>query len=135
MNSEPVNPWGSCFDSAGRVFLLNEIWPEDARLCHGIGIANKPGEEGVVMAHAWIEFEMPDYTGYTGRAALDPIWMVAQEAEVYRRNFQVSKVVEYTREEFRQLWIEHNYPGPWDPEIKAQTKEGKAECLASAPAV
>jgi hypothetical protein len=55
-------------------------------MCHGTGVANKSGEEGTPIVHAWIEFDHPEH----GRVAIDPIWLEAQRAEDYRRTLQVN---------------------------------------------
>jgi hypothetical protein len=99
-------------------------------MCHGVGIANKPGEEGRRIAHAWIELDHPEY----GRIAIDPIWLCAQEADHYRKNLQVEYVVMYSREEFLRLWAEHDYPGPWDKRVKPLTTEEKALARAKVTA-
>lgn len=123
--SAPANPWGSCFDAAAWNLVGNDDWG-GPQMCHGVGTANKPGEEGRKIAHAWIELDHPEH----GRIAIDPIWLVAQDAELYRKNLQVEHVVTYSREEFVRLWRQHNFPGPWDEKVKAQTTEGKAASAA-----
>ena len=120
MNATPPNAWGSCFDAAAWNFANNDDWGSP-RMCHGTGIANKPGEEGNPIAHAWIELDHPTH----GRIAIDPIWLIAQSADRYRRNLQVGYVVTYGRAEFLRLWAEHNHPGPWDARVWALTVEGK----------
>lgn len=121
---KPVNPFGSCFDSAAHILFMEPALADtDAVMCHGIGVANMPGQEGHLMAHAWIEFDHPK----CARAALDPIWMIAQSADKYRKDMQMEFVITYTRDEFMKLWELHDYPGPYHPKIKAQTTEGKAK--------
>jgi hypothetical protein len=118
----PVNPIGTCFDSAARVFItLDSYRWHAARICHGIGVSNLPGEEGEPIAHAWIEA----YDKEHGRIAIDTTWMLAQPAKHYRENLQVSFVKDYTFVEFMQKWQETNYPGPWEEKLIALTKEGK----------
>ncbi len=107
--------FGHCFDSAGIEFLK---FPPGAILCHGIGTANMPGQEGDAIAHAWIEFE---------GLAYDTVWRVAVPIQKYREYFCVSYCVEYPLSEVLKLWGETDYPGPWDEKIKAQTTEGKKE--------
>lgn len=89
---------------------------KDITICHGIGIANRPGQEGLRVAHAWLEFDMNGL-----RTAVDPIWLIAQPAATYRKNFQVQRVVEYDKKEFMHLWGYYDFPGPWDSVIKKFT--------------
>lgn len=126
MNSEitvngkkPVNRLGSCFDSAGAVIL--KIKEPQAIMCHGLGIANLPGQEGEIIAHAWVEFTDQK----EGRIAVDPIWMIAQPVDLYRKNLKTFLVIEYKRKVFLKLWKERGYPGPYDRRIKEFTLEGK----------
>lgn len=121
MTAAPPNPWGSCFDAAAWILVGNGDLAS-ARMCHGIGVANKPGEEGTPIAHAWIELDHPEH----GRVAIDPIWLVAQPADRYRENLQVEYVVTYRRAEFLRLWAERGFPGPWDEKVFSLTVEGKA---------
>lgn len=107
---EPPNPWGSCFDAVAHNVLGN--LKEDITICHGIGIASRPGQEGMRVAHAWIEFEHPE-----GRAALDCIWLKAVPAKKYRDDLKVEYVHEYTTGQFMTLWTQHDFPGPWDQAI------------------
>jgi hypothetical protein len=125
MRKKPANPWGSCFDAAAWNLLGNDEWG-NPQMCHGIGIANKAGEEGNRIAHAWIEMDHPEH----GRIAIDPIWLVAQSADQYRKNLQVEYAVTYSRAEFVRLWAERDFPGPWDERVKAQTVEGKTMAAA-----
>jgi hypothetical protein len=120
---QPVNPIGQCFDSAAWVFVK---WPgiskrPDIRLCHGIGVANLPGQEGMTIAHAWIEFDDAKH----GRCALDTAWMIAVTAAKYRADLQVSFSLEYGFDEFIKLWQELGYPGPYQDRIYELTKEGR----------
>jgi len=114
MGGEPINEMGSCFDAAAMTFCSpgQDIVPTD-RLCHGLGIANMPGQEGEIIAHAWIEFDR----GGT-RFAYEAIWGVVIPAKNLRSDLKVSYVVEYTVEEVRKNWTIHNMPGPWDEKIK-----------------
>ena len=125
MNCTPPNPWGSCFDAAAWNLAGNDDWGFP-QMCHGIGTSNKPGEEGTLVAHAWIEFDHPTH----GRIAIDPIWLLAQPADRYRRTFQAEYVVTYSRAEFLRLWAAHDQPGPWDERVRALTVEGKAAAMA-----
>lgn len=120
---KPVNPWGSCFDSAAKELALNvDLHQWGAVMCHGICIANKPGEEGNRIAHAWLEFDHPIH----GSCALDPIWMIAQPAAHYRQTLKIELAVTYTREDFIARWRQHNFPGPWDARIRALTRKEPA---------
>lgn len=110
MGKEPVNPIGSCFDSAFMQFLFAESadkYPK-RKLCHGIGIASLPGSTGKEMAHAWIEFD--EY-------ALDTTWMLMIPIEKYRSDLQLRHVVEYTPAEALFLGKTSDRSGPWDPKI------------------
>lgn len=115
------NPFGSCFDAAAHNFIGN-MEVESMVMCHGIGIANYPGQEGQRICHAWIEFDHPQ-----GRAAMDPIWLMAQPVDIYRKNFQVELVVEYSKDDFIAKWKETGFPGPWDERVWALTKEAKGK--------
>ncbi len=125
MTGAPPNPWGSCFDAPAWNLAGNDEWGSP-RMCHGIGVANKPGQEGTPIAHAWIELDHPQH----GRIAIDPIWLLAQPADRYRENLQAEYVVTYSRAEFLRLWARHGFPGPWDEKVHALTVEGKAAALA-----
>lgn len=122
--SKPKNPLGSCFDAAAWNLVLND-GPEftEAIMCHGVGIANMPGQEGQKIAHAWIEIIHPNH----GKVAIDPIWLIAQPASLYRGNLCAELVIEYKRSEFMDLWRAYNYPGPFDERVLQYTKEGKAK--------
>lgn len=121
LDMEAANPFGSCFDSAAKLLLT---WNRGkAVMCHGVCIANKPGEEGETIAHAWLEFVHEDFKTY----AVDPIFMVAQDRYEYRKNLKPSYIRQYKFKEFFELWTLHDYPGPWDPEIKKYTAEGKQQ--------
>jgi hypothetical protein len=124
MGREPINPLGSCFDTAGFIFIQANDGTEpteNERIVHGIGVANQPGQEGNPIAHAWIEFDHPT----RGRVVFDPIWGVHTAAEAYRKNQQVSYCVEYTLNEFFELWKKYDMPGPYDADILALTTDGK----------
>jgi hypothetical protein len=116
MGRPPVNPVGECFESAIRQALFPPDPPPGLRLCHGIGIANAPGQEGSTMGHAWVE-----WNAGLRRVALDTTWGVVQEASAYRANFQLSHVREYTRDQAGLLWRLHDMPGPWDLKIRTVT--------------
>lgn len=114
MKKEPINPIGECFDSAAFNFAFNEGEPKpNERMCHGIGIANMPGQEGQAMAHAWIEFNHKSGV----RLAFDTTWGEYMRAEKYRADLKLSYVVEYTLADFLEKWRLTDYPGPWDPKI------------------
>lgn len=114
MGKKPLNPIGSCFDSAAYQFTHSPNRPKDCVICHGIGVANVPGQEGQTMAHAWLE-----YTFDNIRCAMDTTWGVVELASAYRRDLKLAYVVEYDYLEFLMLWARHNYPGPFDKNIKA----------------
>lgn len=116
MKREPINPIGKCFDSSAHQAVYGDDPPEDMRICHGIGIANMPGEEGHQMGHAWLEWSLREK-----RIAFDTTWGVATCAAHYRKMLRVSYVVEYTRDEFLKNWIAHDMPGPWDEKIREVT--------------
>lgn len=112
---EAANPFGSCFDAAAINLLANlKCGLSSMVMCHGIGVSNHPDSVGEKVAHAWIEFDHPK-----GRAAFDPIFLIAQSAEIYRKNFQAEFVVEYSKNQFISLWEQYDYPGPYDAKIKA----------------
>ena len=121
MGKKPMNPIGECFDSSLHCLLNPELNQEiiklkDVKLCHGIGIANIPGQEGREMAHAWIE-----YTRENGkRAALDTTWGVATGADHYHKGIESNYVVEYTPEEALENWKKG--VAPWDKKIKQISK-------------
>lgn len=117
MTPEPPNPWGSCFDATAHNLLANRD-AENLVVCHGVGTANRPGQEGMKIAHAWLEADIGKE-----RVALDCVWLVFQSAALYRKNLQAEYVVEYAPEEFMRLWTEHDFPGPWDPTIRLFTAD------------
>jgi hypothetical protein len=121
MQREPLNPIGSCFDSVAHNILMNSNVPKDALICHGIGVSNMPGQEGEIMAHAWIECE---YEGI--KWAADTTWDAMVPAAAYREKFFLNYVCEYTQKEFMENWQTSEYPGPWDSKIKKviNTKKG-----------
>lgn len=117
MGRDPHNPIGSCFDSVPPT-LFDWINSMPVKVCHAIGIATLPGQEGRVMAHAWLEKD-----GY----AYDVIWAAKCPVEKYRADLNISYIVEYSTMEFMQLYIKTNYPGPWDPKILAITEKKDKE--------
>lgn len=117
--SQAKNPFGSCFDAAAWNLLANiDNGVDNMKMCHGIGVSNYPGEEGKRISHAWIEFDHPK-----GRCAVDPIFLTAQLADDYRKNFNAEIVVEYSTDEFIVLWKERGFPGPFDDRIMALTED------------
>lgn len=112
MIPEPPNPWGSCFDAVAHNVLGN--LDEELTICHGIGIANRPGQEGLKIAHAWIEFDHGKE-----RVAFDCIWLQFLPAKKYRDDLKLEYVVEYSKQEFMRLWMLHDFPGAWDEKIDA----------------
>lgn len=118
MQKRPLNPIGTCFDFVAHQVLCNEDLPSNAYICHGIGISNMPGQEGEIMAHAWIEFHDEEH----GTIAADTTWDEMRYADLYRKTIQARRVVQYSQKEFMQLWQDFEYPGPWDYEIKQVIK-------------
>lgn len=118
MGQEPIMPIGKCFDNAGFFLMslaLNEKPPSNLFLCHGIGISNAPGEDGLTIAHAWLEI---------GDQAFDPVWGVLQNRNEYRAGLRLSYVINYSIYEALDLWMKHDYPGPWDPVILRISDKG-----------
>lgn len=114
-----VNPFGSCFDATAWNLIANlKSGMPNMKICHGVGISNHPDSMGKKIAHAWIEFDHPQ-----GRAAFDPIFLIAQSAGIYRRNFKVEVVVEYNKKEFIRLWKKNDFAGPYDVRIAALAKD------------
>lgn len=109
----PPNPYGTCFDATAHNFLANKDEPT-LRVCHGVGIANKPDELGNTIGHAWLEFERDGV-----KIALDCNWLVFQPAERYRKMLQMSYVVEYDAQQFMDMWMKTDFPGPWDAKVMA----------------
>jgi hypothetical protein len=122
----PVNPIGSCFDAAAFQFVhtIREVKagnpnaPRDAVMVHGIGVANMPGQEGELMGHAWLELNHPK-TGQ--KLAMDCLWHEFVPRDQYHRDLKVRFCVKYKFDEFMQLWLEHDNPGPWNEKIRAIT--------------
>jgi len=106
--SGPINPLGECFDSSFHC-LVDDRTDKTAKLCHGIGIANAPGQEGMKMKHAWLE---------NNGIAFDTTWGVKQKASVYRENLKLNYVVEYSKDEAFKLGLASDHTGPWDKKIK-----------------
>lgn len=110
MGRPPVNPIGECFDSVGVQALKWMYAKRLFKVCHGIGIASMPGQEGNEIKHAWIEIE---------DLAFDATWGVAMEIKKYRSDLKLNYVIEYSVPEFFALWMKHDFPGPWDAKIQA----------------
>ncbi len=113
MKREPINPIGSCFDSVAHNVMLNSDMPENAYICHGIGVSNVPGQKGLPMAHAWIECELEN--GMI--VAADTTWDLVAPADVYRKKADLGYVRTYSQKEFMVNWQDFDYPGPWDHKI------------------
>lgn len=116
MGRDPINPVGSCFDSSAFQAILGPNPPKDLRICHGIGIATMPGQEGLRIAHAWLEW---------ADVAMDTTWGIVVPRDLYRSHLKIELCVEYSREEFRARWTETNFPGPWDEKIIAVIETNK----------
>lgn len=110
---EPINPIGQCFESAARQIVFGENAPISARLCHGIGVSNMPGQNGAKIGHAWIEYQNSKGT----RVALDTTWGENFLASEYREESKLNYVIEYTKKEVIRFWTKYNIPGPWDKKI------------------
>lgn len=113
--SKPINPIGTCFDSAALQLIHGKTPPElsDLKLCHGITISTMPGQEGRKIAHAWLEYKMNGV-----ETAWDTTWNDVASKKQYREEVNLHHIVEYTKEEAWSLWAKHDYPGPWDRKIK-----------------
>jgi hypothetical protein len=86
-------------------------------VCHGICIANAPGEEGITITNAWFEWDDISY---------DTIMGYSYPAEFFRSKIQTSLVKRYSIKEFMRLWKKYDYPGPWDEKlIQIQKDLGK----------
>ena len=118
MGQEPLNPIGTCFDSAAHQMVHGEEPPPSLRMCHGIAVANMPGQEGLTIGHACVEC-FDDTKGVV--VAIDTTWGVVQSAAKYRADLKLSHVTEYDRETFIRMWTANGYPGPWDNNIKLIT--------------
>lgn len=84
------------------------LFPKHAVLCHGIGVANAPGQEGNTINHAWIELD-----GF----AYDCVWHAKVPIKKYRADLKLSYVVEYTFSEVMDNWSKTDMPGPWDEKV------------------
>jgi len=118
MGIEPINPIGSCFDSVGHQVMSHlfksKCLPDDAYVCHGIGVSNMPGENPHQIGHAWIE-------GNHGSTAFETTWGIRAHAEEYRSNLCLTLIKTYSLSEFFELWKTHNHPGPFEETIKLIT--------------
>lgn len=104
---EPVNPMGTCFDST---CVQAFIWAKkenrtDFMVCHGVGTANAPGQEGGRIAHAWLEWNGDAY---------DTTWAAKTRACDYHEQLQLRGVVMYTWQEFEKMVLKYDFGGPWD---------------------
>jgi len=99
--------FGRCFETAAFAVVR---FPCGAKVCHGIGLANVPGQEGETIAHAWIELD---------GIAYDATYLTRTPASLYRENLKVSYVVEYTQSQIWRNCRKYNSFGPWDEKIKA----------------
>lgn len=108
MGRKPINPIGNCFDNCALQAILMKNPPENLRICHGIGVANMPGQIGNAIGHAWLEWDGLVY---------DTTWGCIVYAKKYREDLKISFVVEYSRSQFLKLWKKHDYPGPWENKI------------------
>jgi len=111
MGRPPINPIGSCFDSTA-VQAFEWIRAAPFKICHGVGVATMPGQEGREIGHCWLERD---------GMAFDTTWGAKVDADKYRADLRLSYVVEYDPLDWLRQYLETNYPGPWDPKIKAIT--------------
>lgn len=118
MGHEPLNPIGQCFESAAYQVVIGGVEnnPDDVRLVHGIVTANFPGQEGMIVGHAWVEGD---------GVALDTTWGKNFPKEAYRKALKATYVVEYTMQEAHELWSTQGNAGPWDAKIKAIVDQNK----------
>jgi len=111
MGRKAINPIGQCFDSTAHQVLDWVLKKRVAgKVCHGIGVATMPGQEGNVIKHAWIE-----ENGF----AYDTTWGVRVPADEYRAGLGLSYFVEYSIADFMLNWLMNDFPGPWDSKIEA----------------
>lgn len=117
MGREPLNPIGTCFDATAQQLINWWLHGEHlkAKLVHGIMVSNYPGEEGEVIAHAWIE---------EGETAWEMIWGLKFKTKELREKLNPSFTIEYSRTEVLTKWVLRG-PPPWDDRIRAHTTEGK----------
>ncbi len=118
LGRKPVNPVGECFDSTGVQAMDWAIKRVRATVCHGIGIATMPGQEGRVNAHAWLERD---------GVAYDTTWGIKMDAKKYREGLKLSFLVEYSLDEFLDRWRQTDHPGPWHEEIRKITERVDAQ--------
>ena len=86
---------------------------QDLRIVHGAVIANASWEKGKQIVHSWIEHSLDP----TGRTAIDPIWEIKQDADLYRMRAKLGYYVEYSLQEYLYLLHESKSYGPWDEEL------------------
>lgn len=110
--TNPPNPWGSCFDATAHNFLAN-MDEESIAVCHGVCVATREDQKGMIIGHAWLEFQ---HEGET--VAMDCIWLKFIRAVEYRKHMNPLYAVRYGREEFIRLWKLHDFPGPWDERVR-----------------
>jgi hypothetical protein len=121
MGREPINPIGKCFESTGHLALYDKAIPNNITICHGIGVATMPGEEGTLIKHAWIE----DDKGW----AYDTTWGLKTKAADYKKKLKIRYMVRYKFREFVLLVHQHNNAGPFDEKIKAIGENNETEIL------
>ena len=111
-----------CFDNVAMAFMeMQEHESGNIIVCHGIVEAQKPGSKGRT-GHAWIE---RDAAQADVRLAIDPTAKITMDAKQYRKSLNPANLHEYTAKEFLYNWWLHKIPGPWEPEIKAVTRNSE----------
>lgn len=122
---EPVNPVGSCFDSAAFQLVFSPTSRFTAvKLCHGIIKANAPGSENMEVPHAWIEANDAGQS-----VVLDPIWGEVIPRDHFYSTFKPYMVHTYSKGRVTTLWAMHDHPGPWHPKLieKMKVLNGKKD--------
>ena len=97
---------GDCYQAAGNYVLDNP----DAVLVHAIGKPIVGKLRGQYFAHAWAVHE--------GRAIDLPNGGEIRMGELaYEVLFQTEEKITYSREQVRELVLEHKHWGPWESKV------------------
>ncbi len=117
---EPLNPIGSCFDSSAFLVVLDQGITKftSVNLCHGLIVANIPGQEGREVPHAWVEAKENGQ-----EIVLDAVWGEKIPKDEFYKITKPSMVHSYTKTKALQMWFQHDYPGPWHPRLIERQKE------------